>query len=187
MNEKIGNNNNTKKLYAYLVEFETPDQLLDSARKMREYGFKNWESYSPIPVHGLDKVSGIKNPLLAYFTFVSGVVGAFLGTLMQWWMNSVDFPYQVSGKPIFSLPANIPVIFEMTILFAAFGAVIGMMHFNKMPTYYHPLHSSKKFLRATSDRFFISLDASDPKFNESETVSFLESLNGISMEKIEDE
>ncbi|MDM7914351.1 MAG: DUF3341 domain-containing protein [Candidatus Eisenbacteria bacterium] len=110
-----------------------------------------------------------------------------LSLLMQWWMNAVDYPLNISGKPLFSLPANIPVMFELTVLFSALGSFLGMLAFNFLPEYAHPLFRSERFRRATQDRFFISVEARDPKYDEARVRDFLECLGSVQVERIEEE
>jgi hypothetical protein len=115
-----------------------------------------------------------------------GISGAFLGMLMQWWMNTIDYPLIISGKPMWSIPANIPVGFEMTVLLAAFGAVFGMLALNRLPQLHHPVFQSQAFKRASNDRFFLNLEAKDPSFHETRSFEFAESLGGIQVERLED-
>jgi hypothetical protein len=108
------------------------------------------------------------------------------GILLQWWTNAVDYPYLISGKPLFSLPANIPIAFETTILFAAISALVGMLALNGLPRLSHPLFTSRAFKRVTDDRFFISIEADDPLFDATKTRELLESISDQPVEEIED-
>ncbi len=103
---------------------------------------------------------------------------------MQWWMNAVDYPFHISGKPLFGLPANIPIMFELTVLFSAFAAFFGMWGLNGMPRLYHPLFTNRRFRRATQDRFFIVIEARDPQFDTEQTRAFLASLGGSEVEDV---
>ena len=131
-----------------------------------------------------DKGKYTKLPLLV---LGGGLTGLGLALLMQWWMNAHNYPLLISGKPIFSLPANIPITFELTILFAALCTFVGMLVFNSLPQYHHPLFQSERFRRATQDRFFITIEASDPKFEEARVRSFLEQLGSVQVERIEED
>jgi hypothetical protein len=172
-------------LWGFLVEFESVDALIEGARKVRDAGYTNWDAHSPFPVHGLDPAMGIRPTKLPFFVFGGGLTGGGLGLLMQWWMNAVNYPFISSGKPFFSLPANIPVMFELTVLFAAFGAFIGMLIFNRLPEHYHPLFNSERFRRVTTDRFFISIEAKDPRFDRKETWKFMKTLGGSHLEEVQ--
>lgn len=175
-----------EKLFGYLVEFETASDLMEAAEKVRDAGFRKWDCHTPFPVHGLDDAMGLDETKLPWIVLAGGASGAFLGMLMQWWMNAVDYPLNISGKPLWSIPANIPVGFEMTVLLAAFGAFFGMLALNGLPRLHHPVFGSERFRRATDDRFFISLEATDPFFDEKRTLEFAETLSSLPVESLED-
>lgn len=175
-----------RELQGLLVEFETVDDLLRAAETVRDAGYEKWDAHTPFPVHGLDRAMGLKPTRLPLIVFGGGLTGTITGILLQWWTNAVDYPYIIGGKPLFSLPANIPVAFELTILLAAFGAFFGMLMFNGLPMLYHALFTSRRFARATSDRFFIFIEAADPRFDEDTTREMLESLAEGQVERIVD-
>lgn len=175
-----------RELFGLLVEFKHEDDLLAACRRVRDAGFSKWDAHSPYPVHGIDAAIGIRPTILPWIVFAGGFAGMLGGLLLQWWTNTVDYAWVVSGKPYFSLPANIPIIFEMTILFAAFGAVFGMLALNGLPKLYHAAFHSLRFRRVTDDRFFICIEAADPRFREAETRALLESLAGDAVERIEE-
>ena len=173
------------RLLGLLLEFESPESLLAAAARVRDAGYKKWDTHSPFPIHGMDKAMGLKASRLQYVAIASGVTGACAGMAMQYWMNSMDYRYILGGKPILSIPAYIPVTFEMTILFAALGVFAGLLAFTGLPKLYHAVFTSRQFRRVSTDGFFISVEASDPKFDASETAAFLESLGGVRLEKLE--
>ena len=129
---------------------------------------------------------GVKSTKLPWLVLFGAATGSGLGLLLQWWTNAVDYPLIISGKPLFSLPANIPVIFETTVLFGALSAFIGMLAFNQLPQLYHPVFKSERFKRASSDRFFVSIEAADPKFDPDATRKLLESLGSSAVESLEE-
>lgn len=174
------------KLFGYLLEFETASDLMSAAEQVRDAGFSHWDCHTPFPVHGLDDAMGLRETRLPWLVLGGGVTGAGLGMLMQWWMNAIDYPLVISGKPLWSIPANIPVGFEMTVLLAAFGAFFGMLALNGLPHLHHPLFGSERFRRASDDRFFISLEARDPLFGEKATEDFLAGLGAVGVEKVVD-
>jgi hypothetical protein len=174
------------KTYGLLAEFATVEDLLKAARECRDAGFRHWDAHTPFPVHGLNDAMGLKMTKLPLFVLGGGLTGGSLALLMQWWMNAHDYRLIISGKPFFSLPANIPVLFELTILLSALGAFLGMLAFNLLPEYSHPLFSSKRFRRATQDRFFISIEARDPKFDAARVRDFLECLGSTHVELVEE-
>lgn len=175
----------TQGLYGLLVEFQTPEQLLAACEKVRDAGYTRWDAHAPFPVHGLNDAMGIRPTRLPWLVLAAGVAGAAAGVAMQWWMNAVDYPWIVSGKPFWSLPANVPVAFEVTILLAAATAFVGMIALNGLPRFHHPLFKSARFRRATADRFFISVEADDPRFDPERTESFLRALGGSHIESVE--
>lgn len=173
-------------LYGLLAEFANVEDLIAGAERVRDAGYTKWDAHAPFPVHGLDDAMGIRPTKLPFLVFGAGVVGAGAGLGLQWWMNAVDYPLVISGKPLFGLPANIPVLFELTILFAALAAFVGMLAFNNLPLWYHSLFKSDRFRRATNDRFFISIEARDPRFDPAAARALLESLRGATVEEVEE-
>jgi hypothetical protein len=174
-----------KRVAGYLVEFETPGEVLAAATLVRDAGFTRWDAHSPYPVHGLDGAMGLRGTGLPWVVMGAGLTGCAVGLLLQWWTNAHNYPFVISGKPLWSIPANIPVTFELTVLFSAFGAFLGMILFNGFPAWYHPVFASSRFRRATQDRFFISIEADDPIFDEERTGEFARTLGGCHLEKLE--
>ncbi|MCA9754723.1 MAG: DUF3341 domain-containing protein [Candidatus Eisenbacteria bacterium] len=172
--------------FGYLVEFDNVDSLIHAAEKVRDAGYTNWDAHTPFPVHGMDRAMGIRYTKLPLVILGGGLTGLGGALLMQWWMNAVNYPYIISGKPFWSIPANIPVMFELTVLFSALTTVFGMLAFNKLPQWRHGVFSSARFARATDDRFFISVEATDPKFDAKKTADFLAGLGGSEVEALED-
>lgn len=175
-----------RSLWGLVVEFETVDSTLAAAEKIRDAGFTKWDVHTPFPVHGLNDAMGIQHTKLPLFVLGGGIAGAGIGILMQWWMNARDYRLIVSGKPFFSLPANIPVMFELTILLSAVTAFVGMIAFNNLPMFYHPIFKSERFRRATTDRFVVVIEAADPKFDSEHTTAFLGGLGGSEVERVEE-
>ncbi|HEX8520767.1 MAG TPA: DUF3341 domain-containing protein [Tepidisphaeraceae bacterium] len=173
-------------LAGYMAEFADVDSILSAAEKVRDAGYRLWDTHSPFPIHGMDDAMNIRPTILPWLVLGGGLTGLTGGLVMQWWMNAKDYAYYVSGKPLFSLPAFIPVIFECTILLAAMTAVFGMLMLNKLPMLYNPVFKSERFRRVTNDRFFLVIDAEDPRFDERETEELMRSLNPISIERLED-
>ena len=171
--------------YGLIASFDKIDEFLAAVVKVREAGFSRWDTHTPFVVHGLDAAMGIKPTKLPFLVFGAGLTGCAAGIGLQWFTNAYDYPFLISGKPLFSLPANIPVAFEMTILFAAISALVGMLAFNGLPQLSHPLHSSRLMKRATDDRFLISIEAADPKFDPINTRELLESLEPLQVEAVE--
>jgi hypothetical protein len=182
--------------WGLMAEFDSPAALMSAAERTRDAGYRWWDCHTPFPVHGLDGAMGIKPTILPIVVFFAGLTGAMLGLILQWFTNATDlsfwavvevtgYPFLISGKPDFSLPANIPVIFETTILFSALTAFGTMFLFNGLPMLYHPTLKSERFRRVTDDRFFLVIEARDPKFYRAKTEGFLATLDPISIETLE--
>jgi len=178
--------NEPRELYGYLAEFEVPGDLLDAAERVRDAGYKNWDCHTPFPLHGLDDAMGVEGTKLPLIVLIGGLGGLTVAALMQWWMNAVDYPFLISGKPLFGVPAAVPVMFELTVLLSALTTFFGMWALNGLPRHHHPLFNSDRFKRATNDRFFISIEARDPRFHIEKTRELLESLNPDALETVED-
>jgi hypothetical protein len=172
--------------YGLLAQFESPRALLHAAEKVRDAGYRRWDAHTPFPVHGLEGAMGLKPTILPWLVFGGGLTGALAGLALQWWTNAVDYRFIISGKPFLSLPANIPVIFELTILLAALTAFFGMLVLNRLPEWYHALFRSSRFRRVTTDGFFICIQATDPVFDLDRSRAFLESIGATHVEVLED-
>lgn len=168
-----------------LAEFENPDALLSAAAGVRDAGYSKWDTHTPFPVHGLSKAMGLKPSKLQYVTIAAAATGAVASISMQYWMNSIDYRYMMGGKPLLSIPAYIPITFESTILFGALGVFTGLLAFTGLPKFYHAVFTSRRFRRASSDGFFISVESGDPKFDAEKTAALLASLGGANIEKLE--
>jgi len=175
------------RLWGYVAQFDSPEALLAAAERVRDAGYSRWDAHTPFPVHGLNDAMGLRPTRLPWIVLAAGFAGAATGLVLQWFTNAFDYPFLISGKPIFSLPANIPVMFELTILFAAIASFIGMLALNGLPRPYHALFNSRRFRRTTTDGFFISIEASDPNFEAAGTKRFLQALGGAEVESIEEE
>ena len=174
------------RVYGVLAEFSDPGALYHAAEGVRDAGFKWFDTYSPFPIHGMDKAMGLGQSVLGKLVFVGGAVGCFLGYYMQYWMGEVDYALNISGKPFFAFEPSIPIMFELTVLFSALTAVFGMLILNGLPKPYNPLFYSDRFARSTDDGFFLHIEARDPSFNQEEVTALLESLGAETTELIED-
>lgn len=177
----------TRRPLVYLAEYETAGHIYHAAEKVRDAGYQKWDVHTPFPVHGMDKAMGLKDSSVGWIVLVMGLTGCLAAFLMMWWMNGYDYPLIIGGKPGFSLPSMIPVMFEMIILFAAFGAVFGMFGINQLPKHWHPVFFSKRFERCTDDRFFLSIEAADPRFDLEATRVLLETTEPSEIELISEE
>jgi hypothetical protein len=173
------------RLWGLLAEFETVEALVAAAGRVRGAGFTRFDAHAPVPVHGIDEAMGIRMSKLPWVVAGGGLAGAAGGLLMQWWMNAHDYPFMISGKPLFGLPAAIPITFELTVLLGSIGAVVGLLVVTGFPRLYHPLFTSERFRRATSDRFFLSVEAADPRFELARAV--LAEAGAVHVEEINDD
>ena len=180
-----GHRRHAPPLYGVMAEFENPTDLVDAARRVYSLGYRRINGYSPYPIEELSEAIGFTKTSLPLIVFIGGVIGALTGFFMQYWIEVIDYPINVGGKPYNSWPAFIPITFEMTVLFAAFSAVLGMLILNKLPQPYHPVFNLPNFAMATRDRFFLAVEANDPKFNHAEVVELLKSLNAVAVNDVE--
>ncbi len=167
---------NTPEYFGLLAEFESPEALTEAAHAVTEKGYRRVEAYSPFPVHGLHEALGFKRNRLPLLVLLGGIFGALAGFGMQYYASVIAYPYNVGGRPLNSWPAFIPVTFELTILGAAFAAVLGMLALNGLPMPYHPVFNVERFALATKDRFYLCIEARDNQFDLKKTRSFLETL-----------
>ncbi len=184
------------RLWGVLAEFADVDSVAAAAGKVREAGYEAWDVHSSFPIHGIDRVRGTSPTILPWIVLIGGLTGLAFGVILTWYTNaqSADtpiaawegYPFIISGKPIWSLPANIPVIFETTVLFSALACVFGMAILNRLPMLYHPLFQYERFTRATDDKFFIVIESRDEKFDLNETTQLLESLGAAAVEPVKD-
>jgi hypothetical protein len=171
-------------IYGLMAEFDSASDLVAAAERTREAGYKKIDAYSPFPVEGLAEAIGFHHNLVPLITLIGGIIGGTTGFLMQYWMSAVSYPTNIGGKPYNSWPAFIVITFEMTILFAAVSAVLGMLALNGLPMPYHPVFNVPRFAFATKDRFFLIVFSSDVKYDAAATRRFLEGLNPRSISEV---
>ena len=172
-------------IYGIVAEFDGAEALLTATKRTVAEGYRRMEAYSPFPVEGLDEALGFQRSRVPLITLLGGVVGGVGGFAMEWYSATIHYPINVGGRPLNSWPSFIPVMFEMTILCAAGAAVLGMLALNGLPMPYHPLFNVDQFARASRDRFFLCIEAKDPKFDRDGTKRFLESLQPKGVYEVE--
>ncbi len=167
----MGNN-----IYGILAEFDTPTEMVDAARQVRDAGYTKTDAFSPFPLHEIDEALGIKRSILPYLILAGGITGLLSGLGLVYYVHVIDFPIIVGGRPHFSLPSFVPPLFELTILFSAFVAVFGMLFLNGLPSPYHPLFNVPRFALATREKFFLVIESADPNYDYEKTKAFMETL-----------
>lgn len=174
-----------KKLYSLTALFNTPDEITKAAELITNEGYKNFDVNTPYPVHGLSSKMKLKPSTLGYFALALGLSGATIALLFMYWTMSIDYPMIIGGKPFFALPAFIPVTFEVTVLLASVGTVLVMLFiFFKLPNNSHPLHDTEYMKKVSNDKFGISIEAKDPKFNLEQIKELFASLGAEEVEEI---
>ena len=169
------------------VELATTETLAEAGMVPREAGYKHVEAYTPFPVEGLSEAVGFKWTAVPLLTLMGGVGGGLTGFGLQYWVAAIAYPLNIGGRPFNSWPAFIPVTFELTVLGASIFAVFGMLALNKLPQPYHPVFNVERFSQASTDKFFLCIEARDPKFDLAETSRFLQSLHAQHVNEVKDE
>ncbi len=173
------------KTFGALAEFANPAELYHACEKVRDAGYNDWDSHSPFPIHGIEKAMGFSWSMVPWWSLVFGLSGAAGGFLLQVWVSTVASPLIISGKPLLSWPAYIPVTFELGILCCAFGTLIGMCVINRLPMLYHWLFHSERFEKFSDDGFFISVEATDAKWDAAGVQQFLTDIGATHVELVE--
>lgn len=163
-------------IYGLMAEFESTDSLIRGIGQVREAGYKKMDAYTPYPSHEVSHALGQRGTRLPLIVLIGGITGLLLGFFMQYYTAVIDYPLNIGGRPMNSWPAFLPVTFEMTILLASFAAVFGMLALNGLPMPYHPVFNVPRFGAATRDKFFLVVEASDPRFDYEETRRLLATL-----------
>jgi hypothetical protein len=166
-------------VFGYLAEFENPSELVDAAEKVYGEGYRKIDTYSPFPIEAASEAIGFHHSRLPLIVLIGGLTGLATAFAMQYWISVIDYPLNVGGRPFNSWPSFIIVCFELTVLFSAISAVIGMFALNGLPMPYHPVFNVQRFVDASKDGFFLVIEATDPKFDAEETESFLKALSPV--------
>ena len=180
---------------AILAEYDDVTAAAHAAQAVREAGFTRFDLHSPFPIHHIEKYVGIKMSILPWIVLCGGLTGLITATILTHYTMAAEIPalsnfsgyqYLISGKPLLSTPAFIPIMFELTILFSAFAAVFGMLFLNGLPMHFNPLLRNHRFKRVTDDRFFIVIQTNDPKYDEARVVRLLQGTHPLALERVED-
>ncbi|MDQ6623865.1 MAG: DUF3341 domain-containing protein [Verrucomicrobiota bacterium] len=168
------------KVYGIAAEYPSAAALYQAAERVRDAGFKRWDTYSPFPIHGMDDAMGTGKSWLSAPVLAGGITGLLTACVLTFGPSSFLYPLVVHGKPFDwrTVPAFFPIMFELTVLFSAFAAFFAVLIMNGLPRWYHPIFNWERFKRVTDDGFFIAIEARDPRFTEAEVVQLLEESGG---------
>lgn len=168
----------TGRVFGIVGEFDTAAELYHAAETVRDRGFRRWDVHSPFPIHGMDDAMGLGKSIVSYIVLVGGIAGFTTAVALTFIPSTITYPLIVQGKPLnwSTVPAFFPIMFELTVLFSAFAAVFGMLFMNRLPRWNHPLFNWDRFARATDDGFFVSIEATDPRFSERDVRELLEGV-----------
>ncbi len=174
----------TETVYGLVAEFEDPTALVEAARQTREYGYLRFEAYSPYPIKALDKIVPSPN-FVPLIVLLGGLLGAAIAWSMQYYVAAIDYPTNVGGRPLYSWPSFIPILFELTVLLASCGAFFGTLALCGFPRPNFPLFNLPQFSEATSSRFFLCIEARDPFYETRQTAEFLRGLGPSGVWEVE--
>ncbi len=166
-------------IFGLLAEFEKPEEVLEAARQARLAGYRDTDAYTPYPVHGLAEELGMRRTEVPFVVLMCALIGAAVGFFMQLYSMGYDYPFNVGGRPLNSWPVFLPIAFEVMVLIASFGALIGMLFLNGLPRPYHPLFKVERFVEASAYRFFFCIEATDPRYDPEGTRQFLAGLPAL--------
>ena len=163
-------------IYGVMAEFDNPTALVNAARRAHEEGYRKLDAYSPFPIEELNDALHLHKNKLPLIVLLGGIAGLLTGYLMQYYVTVIYFPINIGGRPLHSWPAYIIITFELTILFSAGAAVLGLLGLCGLPMPYHPVFNVPRFALASRNRFFLCIEARDPLFDRTKTSDFLETL-----------
>ncbi len=175
----------TSPLYGVMAEFETSEDLVEAAKRARSEGYRKMDAYSPYPIEELHEVLDLHDHRVSLFVLLGGLTGCFGGFMMMVWTSAIDYPLNIGGRPLISVPMFIPITFECTVLIAGLTAAIGMIVLNGLPMPYHPVFNWERFSLASRNRFFLCIESADPKFDRHGVARFLESVGAEEVAEIE--
>ncbi len=173
--------------WGILAEFSGPGALLQGCEAVRDAGYRKWDAYAPFPIHDLNEAMGLKPSRVSFIVAFGAICGVAGGFMLQYWTTAVDYPMVVQGKPFGAWEPFTPVTFELGVLLASFGAIIGMLTLNGLPRWHHPLFTKERFLGVSDDKFMLAIQAKDAKFNPDATRRLLEQAGATGVEFVEEE
>ena len=172
------------KPFAVVASFGAPESMLHALEELRDLGFRDFDAHTPFPVHGIERAMGMKDSKVAYLALGGGVAGLVGGLALQIWTMGYDYPLNLSGKPYVAWQAYVPIGFETTILLTAFGTFFGMWALNKLPHFFHPVMQAEAFPAASDDRFLVSVESTDPRFELEKVKGMLKEKGAATIEEV---
>lgn len=176
--------NGSNSLHGLMAEFEQPEEVLAAVERSYQEGYRRMDAYTPFPVEGLAEALGRRGTAVPLIVLIGGIIGGLGGYFMQWYATVISYKLNIGGRPFHSWPAYIPITFELTVLSAAICALVGMLALNRLPEPYHAVFNAPDFERASQDRFFLCIEAADPKFDLAATRSFIQSLKPVKITEV---
>lgn len=175
-----------KQVYGVLAEFRNPKELVDAATSVKKSGYKDFDTYAPFPIHGMEKAMGLKNSPLGWIVLVGGLTGMIGALALMIWVMGYEYPMNISGKPFINIPIYVPITFELTVLLSAFAAVFGMLFLNNLPRLHNPIFNADRFEKASDDGFFVCIEASDKLFAEEKITELFRDNGATHIETVYD-
>ncbi len=170
--------------YALVAAWPSAGELYRACEALRDAGYKRFDAHTPFPVHGLERAMGLPPSRLPWIVLLCGLLGGTGAFALQSWAHLAGYPQVISGKPLFAFQAYVPITFELTVLFAAFGTFFGVWGLSKLPRLFHPVMQHPSFAGATDDRFLVSIEASDEKFDLPRTHALLVELGARDVQAV---
>ncbi len=174
------------RVWGVMGEFAGPTELLHGCLAVREAGWRKWDAYSPFPVHGLELAMGLKPSRVSMIVLLGAMCGAGGGFALQYWTSAVAYPMVVQGKPFGAWEPFTPVTFELGVLLASFGAILGMLTLNVLPRWHHPLFKKERFLKVSDDRFMVALEARDRNWSLEGATRLLKQAGATNIDVVEE-
>lgn len=171
-------------IYGLMAEFETPTELVNACKAAYAEGYRDMDAYSPFPIEEASEAIGFHKTAVPLVTLTGGILGGLSGFALQYWINVIAYPLNIGGKPYDSWPSFIVPTFEMTILFAGIIGMLGMFALNGLPQPYHPVFNVDRFSNVTRNKFFLCVEATDPKFDLAGTQQFMQRLKPLSISEV---
>ncbi len=176
---------NPAELYGLLAEFDSAEALIAAAHRVHEAGYRDVEAFSPYGLPEASQALGARRSGIGPLVLAGGVIGGIGAFFMQYWIAAIDYPLNIGGRPTNSWPLFIPISFELTILTASLAGFLGVLILNGLPRFHHPLFAVPSFARSSTDRFYLCIEATDPKYNAAETREFLQGLGSVGVEEVQ--